>query len=105
MKKRSRRATGQTDGAPVEERDVTSQVGPLVVDWPRSIGFFGAVGLGIALDLVPLPVGLFIGAVPFIKLFNNRAQETPVRFWSQMLEGAAKPVGGDSEGTIRLKSR
>ncbi len=86
---------------PPEEKGVTSRIGGnLEIDWPRSVGFFGAIGAAVALDLVPIPIALFIASVPFFKLMNRPNAPTPSRVFSQIVDGAAKPVGGDSEGTI-----
>jgi len=84
------------------DRGLTSMVGPVEVDWPRSIGFFGAVGAAVALDLLSPPVGIFIAAVPFVKMLNRPGTKGIQRFVAHLFEGAAKPVGADSEGTVRL---
>src|SRR5579864_4937363 len=88
---------------PPEDRDLTTQVDDshIEIDWPRSLGFFGALGAAIALDLVPIPIAAFVAAVPLLKLLNRPDAAAPQRFFSQVVDGAAKPVGGDSEGTIR----
>jgi hypothetical protein len=84
------------------KKGLVGRVGPLEIDWPRSIGYYGGIGLALALDLIPLPIGLFVAAVPFVKMLGNRELPTPLNFISHVAEGAAKPVGGDGEGTIRL---
>ena len=87
-----------------DQRGVTADVGKndeIEVDWPRSIGFFGALGVAAALNLVPLPIAVFVGAVPFLKLLDDPKSSTPRRFFTHLVDGAAKPVGGDSEGTVR----
>lgn len=91
---------------PPEERGLTAQVSEHIqVDWPRSLGFFGALGAAVALDLVPIPIAAFVAAVPFLKLLNRPDAAMPQRFLSQVVDGAAKPVGGDSEGTIHWASK
>lgn len=87
-----------------DRRGVTGDVGKndeIMVDWPRSIGFFGALGVAAALELVPIPIALFVGAVPFLKLLDDPSSSTPRRFFTHLVDGAAKPVGGDTEGTVR----
>jgi hypothetical protein len=87
-----------------DQRGVTGEVGKnkeIMVDWPRSIGFFGALGVAAAMNLVPLPIAVFVGAVPFLKLLDDPRSSTPRRFFTHLVDGAAKPVGGDSEGTVR----
>lgn len=84
------------------KKGLVGRVGPLEVDWPRAAGYYGGIGLALALDLIPLPIGLFVAAVPFAKMLGNRELPAPLNFVSHVVEGAAKPVGGDGEGTIRL---
>ena len=85
-----------------EDRGMVGQAGPLVVDWPRSIGYFGAVTLAVALELVPLPIGAFIAVIPFLKLLKRSSDSRRTRFVAAVFEGAAIPVGGQSESFIRL---
>lgn len=83
-------------------KDSTARLGPLEIDVPRSIGYFGAIGLAVAFELIEPPVGLFIASIPFLKLLQQRREPKPVRFVGAVLEGASIPVGGDSEATIRV---
>jgi hypothetical protein len=75
------------------------------VDWPRSIGYFGALGAGVAFELIPLPIALFVASVPFLKMFSRPNAPRAQRFMSQLVDGASLPVGGDSEGTVRWTAR
>lgn len=84
------------------QKGLTRRLGPIDIDIPRSIGYFGAIGTAVAFEVISFPVGLFIASVPFIKMLNSRRSRTPVRFVGHLFDGAAKPVGGDAEGTIRL---
>jgi hypothetical protein len=93
---------------PRDRSGVTGNLGvhdQLMVDWPRSIGFFGALGVAAALEVVPVSVAVFVAAVPFLKLLDDPGASTPRRFFSHLVDGAAKPVGGDSEGTVRWAPR
>lgn len=85
-----------------ENRGLVSRVGPIEVDIPRSVGYFGGIALAVALDVIDWPVGLFIASIPLVKMLNRPQLPQPVRFAEHVLDGAAKPVGGDSEGTIRI---
>jgi hypothetical protein len=92
-----------------EEQDVNEQkhgmasrIGPLEIDWPRTIGYYGGIGLAVAFELIEPPLALFIAAIPVLKMLNNPKASAPTRFVGQLLEGAAKPVGGSSEATIQL---
>jgi hypothetical protein len=89
------------------ERGLTGTVDNthIEVDWPKSLGFFGGLGAAIAFDLVPLPIAIFVASVPFLKLLNRPTAPKPQRFFSHVVDGAAKPVGGDAEGTIRWTPR
>ena len=92
---------GTKKSTPGDERGLTSHLDNIQIDWPRSLGFFGGLGAAVALELVPLPIALFVAGVPFLKLLNRPNAPKPQRFLSHIVDGAAKPVGGDSEGTIR----
>ena len=83
---------------------LVSRVGPFEVDIPRSIGYFGGVSLAIATGLIDPPLGVFIAAVPFLKMLDLPTLPNLPRFVAQVFEGVAKPVGGDSSGTVRLAS-
>ena len=88
-----------------EDRGLASRIGPVEIHWVRSVGYFGGIGLAVAFELIDPPLALFIAAVPFLKMLNRPRAPLPVRFVSQLVDGAAKPVGGDSEGTIRLTTQ
>lgn len=81
---------------------MTSRVGPLEIDWPRTIGYYGGIGLALAFELIEPPLAIFIAAIPVLKMLNRPKASRLTRFTGQLLEGAAKPVGGSSEATIQL---
>ncbi len=87
---------------PAEERDLTSRFGSIEIDWPRTVGYYGGITLAVAFELIEPPLGLFIAAVPLLKMLNRPKAKRPTRLVAQMLDGAAKPVGGSAESTIRL---
>jgi len=87
-----------------EDRGLSSRIGPVEIDWPRSVGYFGGIALAVAAGVIDPPVGLFIAAIPFIKMLNRPKAPLPARVVAQVLDGAAKPVGGDSEATIQLNT-
>jgi hypothetical protein len=80
------------------------RLGPIKIDWPRSLGYLGGAALVVALDLIDPPLGLFIAAVPFLKMLGKTDSSRPVRVAGQVLDGVAKPVGGDSQGTLWVSS-
>lgn len=66
------------------------------------MGYFGGAALAVGAGLIDPPVGVFIAAIPFIKMLDLPRLDSVPRFLAQIFEGVAKPVGGDSEGTIRI---
>lgn len=101
MPKKASRQSSRGDATP----QLVSRVGPVELDWPRSLGYFGGVGLAVAAGLIDPPLGLFIAAVPFLKMLDLPGLPKLPRFVGQVFEGVAKPVGGDSEGTIRVVTK
>jgi hypothetical protein len=93
----------QTEREELEEKGLVSRVGPLEIDWPKSIGYFGGIGLAVAYELIAPPIAIFIAAIPVLKLFKHPGQAWPLRIVADALEGAAKPVGGDTEAVVRLR--
>ena len=83
------------------EEGITGQADHVEIDWPRSIGFFGGLGVAAALELIPIPIAVFVAAVPFLKMLNRPHASLPQTFLGHLVDGAAKPVGGDAEGTVR----
>jgi hypothetical protein len=88
-------ATGDDDD------DLVTRVGPLEIEWAKSLGYFGGVALGIACDIISPPIGIFIAAVPIVRLLKAPGRPWAIRVVADALEGAAKPVGGDFEATVR----
>lgn len=92
---------GQTDESQ-EQQGLTSRKGPVEVDWPKTVGYYGGIALAVASGMVELPLAIFIGAVPFFNLLDRPKAPRPARLISQLLDGASKPVGGDSSNTLWL---
>ena len=87
-----------------QKQGMTSRIGPVEIDWPRTIGYYGGISLAIAFELIEPPLALFIAAIPLLKMLNHPRASRPVRFVGQLLDGAAKPVGGSAEATVQLTS-
>ena len=85
-----------------EDPRLVTRIGSLEIDWPRCVGYFGGVGLAVAFDLIAPPLALFVMAVPLLKLFKRPNANIVERAVAATLEGMAKPVGGDSEGVVRV---
>ena len=95
---------GSSDDAVEDKRQegVVVRLGWLEVDVPRSVGYFGGIALAVCAGVLEPPLGLVIAAVPLVKMLNLARAPIPSRFVGQILEGMALPIGGDSQGTIRL---
>jgi hypothetical protein len=78
------------------------ELGPVQIDVPQSVGYFGGIAAAVALGLLEPPLAAFIAVVPLIKILADPGSPIPVRFVAEILKGAAKPVGSDAEGTVRL---
>ena len=92
----------QEDVNEQQQEMTTSRFGPIQIDWPRTIGYYGGIGLATAFELIEPPLALFIAAIPLLKMLNHPGASAPTRFVGELLDGAAKPVGGSSEATIQL---
>jgi hypothetical protein len=84
-----------------EDQPFVSRVGPIDIDWPRSIGFYGGIAVAIAFDLIAPELALFVALVPLVKLFKRQHATKPEKLVAAIVEGAAKPLGGDAEETVR----
>ena len=72
------------------------------IDLPQTLGYFGGIAAGLAFGILEPPLAAFIAAIPILKMLADPAAPQPVRLVGEMLQGAAKPVGSDGEGTIQL---
>jgi len=81
---------------------MNGRVGPVTVHWPTTIGYYGGVGLALAAGMIEWPIAVFIGAVPVIKMLKDDTTPVPFRFFVDMFQGAAKPVGGDGDSMMEL---
>ena len=84
-----------------EEEPFTSRFAGVKIDWPRTIGYYGAVAAAVAFDIIAPPLGAFIAVVPLLKFVKRPNAPPAERFLAAILEGAGKPVGGDAEGVLR----
>ena len=85
-----------------EDRGLVTHAGPVEIDWPKTIGYYGGLALAVGFELIPTPLALFVAAIPVFKMLNRPRAPRTIRFVSQLLDGAAKPVGGDGESTFRF---
>ena len=86
----------------VEQLGMTSRIGPLEIDWPRTIGYYGGLGLATAFELIEPPLAIFIAAIPLLKMLNRPGASRLARFVGQVFIGAGQPVGSSAEDTIQL---
>jgi hypothetical protein len=86
-----------------EEQDdeFVSRIGPMNIDWPRTVGYYGAIAAAVGFEIIAPPLALFIAAVPLFKLMKRRNATRGERFVAAVVEGAGKPVGGDGDGVVR----
>jgi hypothetical protein len=83
-----------------QDAEFVTQVGPLHVDWPRSVGYFGGIAIAIAFDLIAPEIALFAAVIPIVKLFRRKDPTKLERAIAAVIEGAAKPLGGDAEAVV-----
>lgn len=97
-------ASDRTGAREIDDGDagMVARVGPVEVDVPRSIGYFGGAAAAVALGIIDPPLGLVIAAIPFVKMITRPGFAMPVRITGQLIDGMAKPLGGEGEGYIRL---
>lgn len=84
-----------------EDEPFVVRLGPLHIDVPRSVGYFGGIGLAIAFDLIAPEIALFVALIPIVKLLKRNGATKLERALAAVVEGAAKPLGGDAESTVR----
>ncbi|HEX8032642.1 MAG TPA: hypothetical protein VF510_02285 [Ktedonobacterales bacterium] len=89
-------------GEQQENVGLTSQVGIIEINWPKTIGYYGGIGIALAAEIIEPPVAVFIAAIPLFKMLSHPKAPKPVRVTGQVLAGVALPVGGDSEAAIHL---
>lgn len=85
-----------------EDRGLVVRVGSVEIEVPRTLGYYGGIGMAVATGMIEPPLAAFIAVVPFLKMLNRPNSTKPARIVSQTLGGAAKPVGGDSLSSIRI---
>lgn len=85
-----------------QEQGMTSRVGLIDIDWPKTIGYYGGIGVALALEVIDPPVAIFIAAIPLFKMLSHPKLPMPARIVGQILEGASQPVGGADEATVHL---
>lgn len=83
-------------------RALTSRVGPLEIDWPASVGYFGGLAAAVAFEIIAPPVGLVLAAVPLVSGLKQEWAPPPLRVVGRVLEGLSRPVGGGSRVGLRF---
>jgi hypothetical protein len=85
------------------QRGLVIELGRVQIDVPRSLGYFGGIGAAVAFGLIEPPLGLFIAAIPVLKMLGKANLPQPARFTAEVLDGAAHPLGGNAPGTVQLR--
>src|SRR5437588_7011036 len=66
---RTRHPTAEQNNRDGEtDEGLVSRIGSLEIDWPRSLGYFGGIAVAVGLELIDPPIGVFIAAIPFLKM-------------------------------------
>ena len=86
-----------------EDEPFVVRLGPIVVDVPRTVGYYGGIAAALAFELIAPELALFIAAVPIVKLFKRKNASKPEVAVAGVFEGAMKPIGGDAESVVRPK--
>ena len=81
------------------------RIGAVRIDVPRSVGYYGGVAAAVGLGLIEPPLGIFIAGIPVIGALTHSAAPPAVRLVGEILEGGAKPVGGDAEVVVQIDDR
>ncbi len=84
------------------DQGLVVHVGPLKIDVPRSLGYYGGIAVAVGVGVIDPPLALFIAAIPAMKMLMNSQAPKAMRFIGQVFDGAAQPLGGDAQGTVRL---
>ncbi|MDQ6877391.1 MAG: hypothetical protein M3082_06770 [Candidatus Dormibacteraeota bacterium] len=66
---------------------MTTSIKSVDITWPHSLGFFGAVGVAAALELITIPIAILVSSVPFVK----RAPRAGGVGWAGA--GGRRPIG------------
>jgi hypothetical protein len=86
-----------------EDQPFVIQLGPIVIDVPRTLGYYGGIAAAVALELIQPELALFVAAIPLVKLLKRKNATKPEIAVAGIFEGAMKPVGGDAESVVRPK--
>lgn len=70
---------------------------------PRSVGYYGGVAPAVGLGLVEPPLGIFIAVIPVMRALTHSAAPPALRLAGEVLEGGAKPAGGDAEAVVQTE--
>jgi hypothetical protein len=95
---------GEQEKRSTERRGLVGQVGPLEIDWPKAVGYYGGLGMALAAGLIEPPIALFIAAVPLYKMLERPDASQLQWTAGEVLEGASTPVGGSGSPVIRITS-
>ncbi len=84
-----------------EDKRFVTRIGPVDIDWPRAVGYYGGIAAAVAFDMIAPPLALFVAVVPLLKLLKREHATAVEQAVAALLEGASKPVGGDAEAVVR----
>jgi len=51
-----------------ERKGITAHCGPVHIDLPRTVGYYGGVGAALALGLIDWLIAVFIAGIPLVQV-------------------------------------
>lgn len=75
-------------------KGLVSHAGPVAIDWPRTLGYYGGISVAVAFEVINPPLAIFVAAIPLFTMLDLPRAPRPVRFVAQVLQGASMPLGG-----------
>ncbi len=77
-----------------DNKGLVSHAGPVAIDWPRTLGYYGGISVAVAFEVIDPPLAIFVAAIPLFTMLDLPRAPRPVRFVAQVLQGASMPLGG-----------
>ncbi len=81
---------------------IVVRVGPVEMDIPRSVGYFGGIAAAVSIGVLEPPLAVAVAAIPFVKMLDRSGVPQPGRFVAEVVDGAMQPVGSTGQGTVRI---
>ena len=72
--------TGKPSTETNKDRAIHLDIGPVEIDIPRTLGYYGGIGAAVAFGVLEPPIAVFIAALPVIKMLGTRVANTSAIF-------------------------